>query len=443
MDTRYEAYCFADPLFYDSPGNATAAGADFLAALRPVPPGWEAGHRDVWVMLHERAILAELSGVVGVPAVVDHVVCAGHHFLVQERVPGEPLTRLLATRHPLIQAEPTADDIAGYRTWALAVADRVEQLVGALHRCGVVFGDLHPGNIVVAPDGAVHLIDFELASLVGERRPPGLGAAGYAAPPDRTGPDIDRYALACLRLALFLPLTAIQPLDRAVAGRLATAATERFGLPAAFAESIVDTLGAPPAEPAATGAAAGQAVAAGPVAGVGPVGVGPVAAALSWAGPAELAEPAPDWTAVRRSIVAGILASATPDRPDRLYPGDIGQFTHNGLGLAYGAAGVLYAIAAAGREPAPEDGLDWLVRAVRGRSVRQVGLYDGLYGIAYALDRLGRPADAAVVLDRARSVRATPAGATCSAARPVPGSPCCTSPPPATASRWLPTLGWP
>jgi hypothetical protein len=51
MDTRYEAYCFADPLFYDSPGNATAAGADFLAALRSVPPGWEAAHRDVWLML--------------------------------------------------------------------------------------------------------------------------------------------------------------------------------------------------------------------------------------------------------------------------------------------------------------------------------------------------------------------------------------------------------
>ena len=205
-------------------------------------------------LLRERAMLEELAGVPGVPAVIDHAVCAGHHFLVQEQVPGRPLIQVLATRHPLIRAEPTPAEVADFRTWALAVADGVGRALQGIHERGVVFGDLHPGNVMVGPDGEVHLVDFELASFVGERLRPGLGAAGYAAPQDRSGLDIDRYAFACLRLALFLPLTALQPLDATMAERLAAAAVERFGLPAAFAASIMDTLGgsgsAGPAVPA-------------------------------------------------------------------------------------------------------------------------------------------------------------------------------------------------
>ncbi len=59
---------------------------------------------------------------------------------------------------------------------------------------------------------------------------------------------------------------------------------------------------------------------------------------------------------------APILASATPDRDDRLFPGDIAQFGDGGgLGLAHGAAGVLYALAQAGAERY-EEGERWLLR---------------------------------------------------------------------------------
>ena len=42
-------------------------------------------------------------------------------------------------------------------------------------------------------------------------------------------------------------------------------------------------------------------------------------------------------------------ASATPQREDRLFPGDIAQFILRSPGLAHGAAGVLYALHQAGR----------------------------------------------------------------------------------------------
>ncbi|MGH8917266.1 MAG: lanthionine synthetase LanC family protein, partial [Actinomycetes bacterium] len=95
------------------------------------------------------------------------------------------------------------------------------------------------------------------------------------------------------------------------------------------------------------------------------------------------------WAHARDSIAAGILASATPKRADRLFPGDIAQFSSGGLNIAHGAAGVLYALSATGatRYPAGEH---WLLEraasAVRGT---RLGFYDGLHGVAYVLADLG------------------------------------------------------
>jgi hypothetical protein len=95
----------------------------------------------------------------------------------------------------------------------------------------------------------------------------------------------------------------------------------------------------------------------------------------------------------------GILASATPDRDDRLFPGDPMQFIAGGLNLAHGAAGVLYALAATGCGSFPTHE-DWLVdRALHLSSTPRFGLYDRLHGVAHVLDRLGRKTEALEVLD--------------------------------------------
>ena len=89
----------------------------------------------------------------------------------------------------------------------------------AMHERGVVYGDLHLFNIMVRPDGRVALIDFEVAAPIAEARAdPALRNQGFAAPRDRAGLDVDRYALACLRLALFLPLTNCSRLARGQGG---------------------------------------------------------------------------------------------------------------------------------------------------------------------------------------------------------------------------------
>jgi hypothetical protein len=115
---------------------------------------------------------------------------------------------------------------------------------------------------------------------------------------------------------------------------------------------------------------------------------------------AALAEPG-DWPYSRDSMVKAILASASPGRDDRLFPGDVAQFTDGGgLGLAYGAAGVLYALAATGAERY-EEGERWLLDHTDPLPPgTPLGLYDGVAGVAYVLDRLGHRQRALDLVDQ-------------------------------------------
>ena len=79
------------------------------------------------------------------------------------------------------------------------------------------------GTIMVAPDEhSVSLLDFEAAAPAEENGRQVVAHPGFLAPPDRTGPDVDRYALACLRLALFLPVTSLLLEHEATHERIST-----------------------------------------------------------------------------------------------------------------------------------------------------------------------------------------------------------------------------
>ncbi|MEV4728297.1 lantipeptide synthetase, partial [Micromonospora humida] len=105
---------------------------------------------------------------------------------------------------------------------------------------------------------------------------------------------------------------------------------------------------------------------------------------------------------LRDRLVRAITASATPHRDDRLFPGDIRQFSGNdgGLNLAHGAAGVLWALHATGA-PVDPDHVRWLIDRVREpASGSRLGFFDGLHGVAYVLDLLGHRDEARRLLDR-------------------------------------------
>ncbi|MFF5263009.1 class III lanthionine synthetase LanKC [Actinomadura viridis] len=318
----------------------------------------------------ERDMLTRLAGVDGVPGVRDHFTLGEHHFLVQDLIEGRTLNTFFAERHPLLDPEPDPERIAEYTGWALRVYAGVERVIGAIHERGVVYNDLHMFNVMVRPDDSVALIDFEVAAPAAEAGRQTLANPAFLAPRDRRGADVDRYGLACLRLALFAPMTTLLVLDLGKARHLADIVAEHFPVPRGFLDEAVAEIAR---DVPGTSAA--------------------------------FAPDPPGWRRARASLGSAVLASATPGRDDRLFPGDIEQFGGAALGIAHGAAGVLYALEAtgAGRRPAHEE---WLARrAVDPPHGTGLGLYDGLLGAAYVLEGLGYAEAAAAAVERGLAER--------------------------------------
>ncbi|MDR7277769.1 class III lanthionine synthetase LanKC [Catenuloplanes atrovinosus] len=317
-----------------------ATGADAVTRLR-----------------RERDMLRALADVPRVARVHDEFRLGDHDFLALDFIEGEPLNKALVRRYPLTGPDATDDDLRTFTDWALDVHAQVERVIREIHRRGIVYGDLHLFNVMVGPDDRITLLDFEAARDIAEDARPALRNQAFAAPRDRTGFAVDEYALACLRLALFLPLTAVLRLAPEKAAHFASIIRSRFPVPAEYTDDAVRVIRG------------------------------------------DDAPPAPPITLDRDRIATGILATATPTREDRLFPGDIEQFRSGGLSLGYGAAGVLWTLhtCGAGRFPEHEQ---WLAdRVAPPPSGSRLGLWDGLHGVAFALDALGRTGEARDLLD--------------------------------------------
>jgi tRNA A-37 threonylcarbamoyl transferase component Bud32 len=302
-----------------------------------------------------RTLLA-LSGVPGVPARYERFSASGNEFLAMSAMPGVPLGRWLARNYPLTQRDTTKADLRTYAERALAVLGRIERILADIHRRGLVYGDLNDRNILVDDDESVSLVDFELAFPAVDRRRPAGGTPGFRAPDDRTGYEVDRYAFAVLRLWMFLPMTAVLDLEPDKLADFVRHVRKRFDLPLGYLEEVLAEL-----RPRSTRSARRRTA---------------------------LDQPEVNWIAVRRSIADGILASATPHRPDRLFPGDIQQFFAGATGFGHGAAGVLHALdlSGAGRFPGHEK---WLLDAIQRTPPATAGFFDGAHGTAHVLENFG------------------------------------------------------
>ncbi|GAA2675546.1 MULTISPECIES: class III lanthionine synthetase LanKC [Actinosynnema] len=322
----------------------------------------------------EHTILTRLAGVPGIPAAHERFGAWEHEFFSMDLVRGIPLGQWLGRHYPLTHSEVDEAKVAEYAERAVRLVGQVERILDAVHERGVVFGDLHPLNVLVDTDDdgvdSVSLIDFELASGIEEDRRPTLGAPGFQAPPDRRGFEVDEHALAALRLYVFLPLNAVVELSPAKLRSHVGFVRRRFDLPEEYCAAIERGL-----------SAAAHA-------------------------PTPLDEPEPDWSVVRKSIAAAILSSATPDRTDRLFPGDVEQFEVGGACFAYGAAGVLHALDAAGQGRFPEHER-WLVESVRREPPKEAGFFTGAHGVIHVLDRFGHEELAAKLVEDYRSLVAT------------------------------------
>ncbi len=343
---------------------------------------------------HEAAVLRRLDGTGALPRCLGEFTAWEHHFLIEELVDGDSLHTYMTDHYPYLHPDPGTEDLADYTSWALGVGDAVATALAAVHSRGLVFADLHANNVMVRPDGSISLIDGELATELEGGDQVLLGDPAFRHRDVRSGRALDDYALACLRLSVFLPLTALLVWDPelapgGVAERLVAAAGELFPLPEGWGAEILAEL--------RRVAGRSRAVAAHPSAGL--------SVTRRHRPHHESVEARSPDTSLERRLIETALSAATPDRTDRLFPADPGVFSYGGHGLAYGAAGVLHAIATVAPDLLDPAHVEWLLdRALRTDSP-YAGLYAGTAGAAATLARLGHTAAALEVLALARRKR--------------------------------------
>ena len=145
------------------------------------PDGTDARDR----LRHEAAMLHLLAGEAPVPQLVKVFDQYGDLFLAEELLPGRALGSWVRAVAGLTSAVP-ADQV-------LVTARQLVAVVAGVHAAGVVLRDLSPSSVLVAPNGALWLVDLAAATTGGERAPT-VGTPGYQAPECR-GHDLPVAAM--------------------------------------------------------------------------------------------------------------------------------------------------------------------------------------------------------------------------------------------------------
>ncbi|WP_262285524.1 serine/threonine-protein kinase [Micromonospora sp. MA102] len=186
----------------------------------------------------------------GVPSVHD----VGHHdddlYIVMQLVPGVLLSDLIAERGWL--AIP----------WAAAIGAQICSVLAVAHAASLVHRDLKPQNVMVTPTGAVKVLDFGVAALLGADVPRltatshTLGTPTYMAPEQAlnsaVGPRADLYALGCVLFELLTgspPYRADSPLGmlhRHLNDPIPSIKEHRAGVPDGLVQLVVRLLAKDP-----------------------------------------------------------------------------------------------------------------------------------------------------------------------------------------------------
>jgi Lanthionine synthetase C-like protein/Protein kinase domain len=154
-------------------------GADVvIKQARPHVEADEAGRDARDRLRHEAEVLERLAPLGIAPRKLALFEQDGHVFLAEELLPGVTLRRWVDERcgdRPGLERGP-----------AVELARQLVALLAAVHDAGLVLRDLTPNNVMVDPDGLLHLVDLELAA------PPGTpamvaGTPAYAAPEQLKG----------------------------------------------------------------------------------------------------------------------------------------------------------------------------------------------------------------------------------------------------------------
>jgi eukaryotic-like serine/threonine-protein kinase len=138
--------------------------------------------------------------------VFDTGIDEGVEYIVMAVVDGPDLDAVLADRGRLPVAE------------ALRIGIAVAEALAAAHARGIVHRDIKPGNILLAPDNEVRVVDFGIARALGDSRTTTagllLGSVQYCSPEQVTGDEVGPASdLFSLGVVLYELLTGRRPWD--------------------------------------------------------------------------------------------------------------------------------------------------------------------------------------------------------------------------------------
>ncbi|GAA4906369.1 protein kinase-like protein [Stackebrandtia albiflava] len=329
-----------------------------------------------------------------------------HSFLAEEAVTGPQMSTLSISDNPVYTLELTPERMAGYWGRMRDLFGELVAAIGEAHRRDVVLGDLSWTNLLVDEDtGRLVIIDLEAAVEKGVDPPLQMYTKGVSSPRFiRSGvaaPADDYYSVGAMMFGAIVLANGFLGYRPDAIGRFLDSLSADLGLPAELRSLVAElTDHTTPVDPDA-----------------GVVGKRlaelPVGAVTAWPAVIPLSRPAHEVMVgeraerVRRDTaeaVSGVVdylrATATPERTDRLFPGDVGVFETNPFNVAHGAAGGLLALHRVTGE-VPGRFLSWLVRPEIDDRTCPPGLYFGQAGIAWVLAELGYTEYAGRLLRRA------------------------------------------
>lgn len=124
---------------------------------------------------HEQKVLQSLAPDPRFPTLFDSFEENGYLYLVMEDVVGKTIETVVADYRNQCTRLPQQVMLQ----WASELADMLDYI----HAKGYVYRDLKSSNVIVAPDGHLRLIDFDLTTPIGTMPlSPGSGTQGYMSP---------------------------------------------------------------------------------------------------------------------------------------------------------------------------------------------------------------------------------------------------------------------
>lgn len=130
-----------------------------------------------------------------------------HNYLIEEKISGQTLGEYMSINFPF----PNNADVSVYKRNALKIIKKLVSLVEDIHSHGVAIVDFQPENIIININKEkdtldVKLIDFESAEPVHHKYMPNLVTQDYTSFQSKTFEDADWYVLNRIARSMFLPV---------------------------------------------------------------------------------------------------------------------------------------------------------------------------------------------------------------------------------------------